>query len=164
MPREELDPARRRRGARVDLDAVRGRTTTPSGRPVPAKSPRQPSAAPVTIERAPALAPWSEPTYCTPTSAASGRPSFRHSLPRTSSRALPSHLPVHVVRGEEREVAAEVAEARDHVVLVTRHVLLVAGEDDEVVAPRELVAARDRVEVVVGDEVDLLPGPVAAMR
>ena len=61
-----------------------------------------------------------------------------------------------VVRREEREVAAEVAVALGEVVLVRRHVLVVAGEDDQVVGVREPVAAGDGVEVVVGEEVRLL--------
>src|SRR5207244_782473 len=67
---------------------------------------------------------------------------------------------VEVVGGEESKVSAVVAVTLDHVVLVTRHVLLVAGEDDEVVALREFVPARQAVEVVVGKEVDRLPGAV----
>ena len=50
--------------------------------------------------------------------------------------------------------------ALDDVVLVLGHVLGMAREDDEVVRLGQLVAARVRLEVVVGQEVDVLPGPV----
>src|SRR5207302_5718295 len=75
---------------------------------------------------------------------------------RPAHERLPDAVdaPVEVVRREECEVAADVAVPLDHVVLVTRHVFLMAWEDDEVVTPRELVTARDRVEVVVREEVD----------
>src|SRR6185312_637067 len=68
-------------------------------------------------------------------------------------------LPEEVVRGEEHQVAAEVAVALDDVVDVPGHVLLVAREDDEVVRAAQLVAALDALEVVVREEVDLLAGP-----
>ena len=53
--------------------------------------------------------------------------------------------PVEVVRGEKGEVAAGVAVVLDHVVRMPRDVLLVSGKDDEVVAPRELLTATDRI-------------------
>src|SRR5439155_3215952 len=65
-----------------------------------------------------------------------------------------------VVGREKGEVAAEIAEAADNVVLVLRHVLLVTREDDEVVVSRELVAALYRRKVVVGEKVHVLPGLV----
>ncbi len=61
------------------------------------------------------------------------------------------------VRRQEREIAAEVAEAHDHVVGVTTDVLFGAGEHDEVVQPSELVPGPDTLEVLVGNEVDALP-------
>src|SRR5256886_11021854 len=50
--------------------------------------------------------------------------------------------------------------AADDVVRMTRYVLLVPGEHDQVVPARELVAAANGVEVVVGEEVDAFPGSV----
>ena len=68
--------------------------------------------------------------------------------------------PVQVVRREECEIPADVAIPLDHVVPVTSHVFLVARKDDEIVVPCELVAARDRAEVVVREEVDRPAGLV----
>src|SRR5205807_5531524 len=65
-----------------------------------------------------------------------------------------------VVRREEGEVAAEVAVALDAVVRVPSDVLLVPGEDDEVVARGQLVPASELLEVVVRQEVDALLRPV----
>jgi hypothetical protein len=73
-------------------------------------------------------------------------------LPSREPRTDPVDAAVEVVRCEEGEVAAEISVALDHVVGVRRDVLLVAREDDEFVALRELRAARDRVEIVVGEE------------
>ena len=67
-------------------------------------------------------------------------------------------MPEEVVRREEREVAAEVAIALHDVVDLLRHVLLVAGEDDEVVELREIVARRKLLEILVGEVVGLLAG------
>ena len=61
---------------------------------------------------------------------------------RAASRSPAVDAPEEVVRGEEDEASAEVAVALDDVVGVRGHVLAVAREDDEVVEPRELVAAR----------------------
>ena len=67
--------------------------------------------------------------------------------------AILGDLPEEVVRGEEDQPPAEVAEALDHVVGVLGHVLAVAREDDEVVLLPELVAAREQLEVVVREDV-----------
>src|SRR5207253_735491 len=75
-------------------------------------------------------------------------------------RPAPRHAPVQIVRSQKRQVAADVPVAADDVVRMTRYVLLVPGEHDQVVPARELVAAANGVEVVVGEEVDALPGPV----
>jgi hypothetical protein len=86
------------------------------------------------------------------------RPSERTPrLPSREPRTDPVDAAVEVVRCEEGEVAAEISVALDHVVGVRRDVLLVAREDDEFVALRELRAARDRVEIVVGEEVRAEP-------
>ena len=66
--------------------------------------------------------------------------------------------PEEVVRRQEREVAAEISVALDHVVDVRRDVLLVTREDDRVVARGEVVAARDLLQVLVRDVVAALPG------
>ena len=65
---------------------------------------------------------------------------------RSSSMMSPcrSTSPEEVVRREEHQVAAEVAVALDEVVLARRHILVVAGEDDEVVRARERARARGR--------------------
>ena len=70
------------------------------------------------------------------------------------------HPPIEVVRREEREIAPEVPVPLDDREHVLRHVLLVAGEDDQAVARGEAVAGRDRVQVLVRVEV----GGIAAMR
>ena len=62
-----------------------------------------------------------------------------------------------VVRGEEREVAAEVAVPLDDVERMLGHVLLVTREDDEVVE-RASRRRRDALEVVVGEEIGLSTG------
>src|SRR6185436_2074246 len=68
--------------------------------------------------------------------------------------------PVEIVRREKGEVPSVVAVTLDDVVRMTRDVLLVPGEDDKVVTTRELVAARNRLEVVVGEEVNSAAGLV----
>src|SRR5262249_18730618 len=70
------------------------------------------------------------------------------------------HASVEVVRREEEQIPAVVPIPADDVVLVLGHVLLMPREDEQVVPLRELVATADAVEVVVGEEVDLLAGPV----
>ena len=90
-------------------------------------------------------------------SADSGRPSSRQSLIAPHPLAVLLHLPEEVVRREEDEAAAEVAEALDDVVRVLGDVLGVPGEDDEVVEPAQLLAARERLEIVLGEEVGRLP-------
>ena len=80
------------------------------------------------------------------------QPDLAHAVP------VDVDVPEHVVRGKEGEVAAEVAETRNHVELVRGHVLLVAREHDQVVTASELVAARDPPDVLVAQVVDLLPG------
>ena len=102
------------------------------------------------------MLPRSFPLYWTPIRAASGRPSSRHSLTRQIRLPLRLDPPEEVVGGEEREVAAEVAIALDDVVHVRRHVLLVPGEDHEVVEAGEVVAGADALEVLVGEVVGLL--------
>ena len=77
-------------------------------------------------------------------------------LPRPRQRpAGPVDPPEEVVRGEEGEVAAQVAEALDHVVLVRGHVLRVARVDDEVVEVRQRVAVGHLLDVGLGEEVGL---------
>jgi hypothetical protein len=75
-------------------------------------------------------------------------------------RRRDGHPPVEVVRREEREIATQVPVAPDEREHVLGHVLLVAGEDDQVVARDEAVAGRDGVQVLVRVEV----GAVAAVR
>ena len=72
------------------------------------------------------------------------------------ARAAPLDAIEEVVRREEHEVAAEIAVALDDVVGVGRDVLLVAGEDDQVVRTGEQVAG-DALEVVVREDVRLDP-------
>ena len=96
--------------------------------------------------------------YWTPHRRASGS---RGGAPlRAAAHLVPSLLdaPEEVVRGEEDEPAAEVAIALDDVVRVRGHVLAVTGEDDEVVEPAQLVAARERLEIVVREDVGLPAG------
>ena len=77
--------------------------------------------------------------------------------PCPSQRAsLEAHLPEEVVRREEGEIAAEVAEVLDQVELMPRHVLGVAREDDEVVEGSQLLAGANRLEVGLGEELRLL--------
>ena len=102
--------------------------------------------------------PSSLPRYWTPISDDSGRPMSRQRRVRRSVRPLQLHLPEEVVRGEEGEVAAEVAEVPHQVVLVARHVLGVAREDDEVVVGDQLLGGPDRLEVRLGQDVGLLAG------
>ena len=71
---------------------------------------------------------------------------------------MPRHLAEEVVRRQEHEVSAEVAIALHDVVLVLGRVLLVSGEDDEVVRTRERVPVRKRVKVGVRQELDSLGG------
>ena len=113
---------------------------TPVRRPVPANSQRRGRRARATSR---ACSPRSLPRYWTPSSAASGRPRSRHCLRLRQHVAALDDPPEEVVGREEREVAAEVAVALDDVVLVRRDVLVVAGEDDQVVGAREL-ARRSR--------------------
>ena len=95
--------------------------------------------------------------YWTPTSAASGRPRSRHCRVLSISAPAPLDAPEEVVRGEEREVAAAGrGSARSTSYACVRHVLVVPREDDQVVGAREPVAARDALEVVVGEKVDAL--------
>src|SRR6266511_302473 len=88
-----------------------------------------------------------------------GPSQFPPERPANETLALPRHAPVEVVRCEEGEIAPRVPEALDRVVRVPRDVLLVAGEDEEVVAAREFCTA-EALDVVVRQEVDALPGPV----
>ena len=89
-----------------------------------------------------------------------GPPVVAPELDPAHRRALLLDLPEEVVGGEEDQAAAEVAEALDDVVGVRRHVLAVPREDDEVVERPQVVARRERLEVVVGDEVRRLARPV----
>ena len=93
--------------------------------------------------------------------AASGRPRSRHWATRVIVAAVEVDPPEEVVRREEHQVAAAVAEAVDGVVLVLGHVLVVAGEDDQLVRLREPRAGR-AVELGLREEVDLLAGLRAA--
>jgi hypothetical protein len=69
--------------------------------------------------------------------------------------ALAHDAPVEVVGGEEHQVAAEVPVRADHLVDMVRHVLLMAGEHDQVVGASERGGAAHPLEVVVGEEVGL---------
>src|SRR4029077_17653111 len=71
--------------------------------------------------------------------------------------AVADHAPEEVVRGQEGEVPPKVAIALHDVVLVRRHVLVVAWEDDELIGPGEVFASGDRVEITVAEDVDLQP-------
>ena len=73
-------------------------------------------------------------------------------------RSLLVDPPEEVVRREEDEPAAEVAEPLDDVVRVPGHVLAVPREDDEVVERAQLVAGGERLEIVVGHHVGHPPG------
>ena len=89
-------------------------------------------------------------------------PPFAAERPDPAHRvALLLDPPEEVVRGEEDQPAAEVAEPLDDVVGVRGHVLAVPGEDDEVVERAEVVARGERLEVVLGDHVRQ-PCPSAA--
>ena len=72
--------------------------------------------------------------------------------------------PEEVVRREEDEAAAAVAEALDRVVLGGRHVLVVAGEDERVVGPAERRRVADGVELGLGQDVDLLARPAQPVQ
>src|SRR6476659_6681386 len=61
--------------------------------------------------------------------------------------------PVEGVGAEERQVAAAVAVLLDEVAFVERHVLVMAGEDEKVVAAEEGRRVANAVEVVVAEEV-----------
>src|SRR2546421_122566 len=74
-------------------------------------------------------------------------------------RPFAPDLPREVVRREEHEPPAEIAEAPDYVVGVRRHVLLMLRKDDQVVGPAQGVAGADAGEVVVGEPVHLLARP-----
>src|SRR5204862_8108795 len=67
-------------------------------------------------------------------------------------------LPEKIVRGEEHQVAAQIAVPPDQAELVGRHVLLVAGKHDQVVTPREQVGSGDVPEIQVREEIELLAG------
>ena len=69
-------------------------------------------------------------------------------------------LPEEVVRGQEHQAPAEVAVAPDDVVDVLGHVLLVPGENDQVVRAPQGIAAADPLEVVIREVVDLLARPL----
>ena len=91
---------------------------------------------------APGAAPRRSRGTASPISAASGRPRSRHGASRVRI-AVPLHdLAEEVVRRKEDQVPARVAVLLDHVVLVRRHVLGVAREDDQVVERREVAARR----------------------
>jgi hypothetical protein len=72
---------------------------------------------------------------------------------------VPDDLPEEVVRGQEHQVPAEVPVAGDDVVLAGRHVLVVAGEDDDLVGAGERAAGARGLEVGVGEDVDVLARP-----
>ena len=61
-----------------------------------------------------------------------------------------------VVRGEEHEVPAAIAEALHEVVLLRGDVLVMSGEHQKVVLPRQDVGARDLLEVPLREIVGLL--------
>src|SRR5437588_7645339 len=65
----------------------------------------------------------------------------------------PEDTPVEVVRGEEHEVPAEVAEPPDEPIDMARDVLVVSREDDQPVEARELGAAPELLEVRVREVV-----------
>ena len=65
--------------------------------------------------------------------------------------------PEVVVRREEHEVPAQIAEALDDVVLAGGDVLVVARKDDQVVGPRKRVTAPRLLEIELGQIVDLEP-------
>ena len=71
-------------------------------------------------------------------------------------RALAADVPEEVVRGEEDQVAAEIAIALDEVHLLRRHVFGMAAEDDQVVQPRQRVAAFEHLEIGLRQVVRLL--------
>ena len=129
----------RRRGpsaTRVRL-ALRGRPRCRSSQMSPhprARSRRRARARPSRRGRRTVAHPnlsWFHVKYCTPTSAASGLPRSRQRPDPGDAVAFAVDAPVEVVRGEEREVAAEVPVALDGVVLALGHVLVVTGEDDQ---------------------------------
>ncbi len=68
---------------------------------------------------------------------------------------LDRDLPEEVVRGEEREVPAQVAVLGDDVVLARRHVLVMAGEDDQRVCVGQRLAVADVAQLRVGQVVDV---------
>jgi len=71
---------------------------------------------------------------------------------------LDRDLPEEVVRGEEREVAAEVAVAAHDVVLVRGHVLVMPGEHDQRVRLGERLPVADAAELGVRKVVDVTAG------
>ena len=79
---------------------------------------------------------------------------------QAQDRAVPLDTPEEVVRREEHQVAAEVAKAHHETELARGHVLVVAGEDDEVVRPAQPPRVRDALEVGLGQVVhrSLVPG------
>ena len=93
--------------------------------------------------------------YWTPTTADSGS-----RMPQAPPLLLaPEHgtvaldPPVEGVGAEKRQVAAAVAVLLDEVAFVERHVLVMAGEDEKVVAAEEGRGVAHAVEVVVAEEV-----------
>ena len=63
-----------------------------------------------------------------------------------------------VVRREEHQVAAEIAETLHEVVEAPGHVLGVPGEHDQVVGRAQRAAEREGLDILVGVHVDVLAG------
>ena len=118
---------------------------------MPAKS--HGAAAVSTIWYEPCFVPLSFARYCDAEERRLGPAELPPELHAAHPLAVLLHLPEEVVRREEDQAAAQVAEPLHDVVRMLGHVLGVPGEDDEVVEPAQLVTVRERLEVVLGEHV-----------
>ena len=76
------------------------------------------------------------------------------------SVARPFDAPEEVVRGEEHQVSAEVTVPLDEIVFTRGHVLVMPGEDDQVVRLGECCGALDLLEVPLREVVRLPARPL----
>ena len=154
--RQHTDSARRRAGRAVDFDPERAEARSVS-KARAAEQPRRGVGATDDV-RAAEMAPVRDVLDADERRLRPAQIAPHRDL--AQDRAVPLDTPEEVVRREEHQVAAEVAKAHHETELARGHVLVVAGEDDEVIRPAQPSRVRDALEVGLGQIVhrSVVPG------